>query len=170
MAARKVYVLDTTAILATQLEPGSAERVTVQEVVDEVVYGGLAPERLSMALSRKVLKLKKPSKQVVELVASKAREKGEFGRLSKTDILLLAAAAELSEEGGEVVVVSDDYSVQNMALALGLQVLGIARQPIKEVRSYIFRCTVCSETFTFSVPRCPACGGEVERVKSAAQR
>jgi hypothetical protein len=43
MAARKVYVLDTTAILATQLEPGKAELVTVQEVVDEVVYGGLAP-------------------------------------------------------------------------------------------------------------------------------
>jgi rRNA maturation endonuclease Nob1 len=87
MATRKVYVLDTTAILATQLEPGKAELVTVQEVVDEVVYGGLAPERLSMALSRKVLKLRKPSKQSVEEVSLKARERGELGRLSKTDIL-----------------------------------------------------------------------------------
>jgi UPF0271 protein len=170
MAARKVYVLDTTAILATQLEPGKAELATVQEVVDEVVYGGLAPERLSMALSRKVLKLRKPSKQSVEEVSLKARERGELGRLSKTDILLLAAAVEEKKEGCDVVVVSDDYSVQNMALYLGLQVLGVARQPIKEVREYVFRCSVCGKTHTRPAARCPDCGGELERVRAGDRR
>jgi UPF0271 protein len=170
MAARKVYVLDTTAILATQLEPGRAELVTVQEVVDEVVYGGLAPERLSMALSRKVLKLRKPSKQSVEEVSLKARERGELGRLSKTDILLLAAAVEEKKEGCDVVVVSDDYSVQNMALYLGLQVLGVARQPIKEVREYVFRCSVCGKTHTRPAARCPDCGGVLERVRAGDRR
>ncbi|MEM4287448.1 MAG: NOB1 family endonuclease [Candidatus Caldarchaeum sp.] len=170
MEGRKVYVLDTTAILATQLEPGAAELVTVQDVVEEVVYGGLAPQRLATALAKNVVRVRKPSKQSVEKVSSAAVATGDLPKLSKADINLLAAACDEQSEGKRVVVLSDDYSLQNTALTLGLEVAGIARMPVRSLRKWSGQCKVCGKVFDKLVKACPVCGGEVVRRVKAADR
>ncbi len=163
MASCRVYVLDTTAILAVQLEPGPAELLTVQEVVDEVVYGGLAPQRLATAIAKNIVKIKKPSKQSIEKVFEAARRTGDLPKLSKADINLLAAAMDMLSEGFKVVVLSDDYNLQNTALKLGLEVSGIARQPIRTLREWVQRCLICGKVFEQYFDSCPVCGGEVVR-------
>ncbi|MEM4281749.1 MAG: NOB1 family endonuclease [Candidatus Caldarchaeum sp.] len=168
MGGRRVYVLDTTAILTAQLEPGPAELVTVQEVVDEVVYGGLAPQRLATALSKNVIRIRKPSKQSVEKVSGAALTTGDLPKLSKADINLLAAACDELAEGSRVVVLSDDYSLQNTALKLGLEVAGVARMPVRAFRLWSARCSVCGKVFEKPVKTCPVCGGEVVRRQKAA--
>ncbi|MCS6769565.1 MAG: NOB1 family endonuclease [Candidatus Caldarchaeum sp.] len=170
MAGRKVYALDTRAFLSVQLEPGPAELITVQEVVDEVLYGGLAPERLATALARQVVKLKKPSQSSVERVKVAAASTGDLPRLSKADVNLLAAAFDAFSEGASVVVLSDDYSLQNTALKLGLEVAGLARQPVKELREWISKCVVCGKVYGRAVGDvCPSCGGEVVRYVRASE-
>ncbi|MCS6785137.1 MAG: NOB1 family endonuclease [Candidatus Caldarchaeum sp.] len=164
MEGRRVFVLDTTAMLSAQFEPGPAEVVTVQEVVDEVLYGGLAPQRISTALSTQAIKLKRPSKSSLEKVRQTARETGDLPRLSKADLNLLAAAYDELVGGRDVVVVSDDYSLQNTALRLGLKVMGVGRNVVREVREWIYRCLVCGITYSTPLTRCVVCGGETDRV------
>lgn len=164
MAGRKVFVLDTTALLSAQFEPGPAELVTVQEAVDEVMYGGLAPQRVSTALSTQAVKLKKPSPQAIKQVEEAARKTGDLPKLSKTDLALLALAYEERVGGAEVVVVTDDYSLQNTALRLGLGIWGVGRETVREIREWVYRCLVCGKVYTRPVNRCRDCGGEVERI------
>ncbi|MEM4329185.1 MAG: NOB1 family endonuclease [Candidatus Caldarchaeum sp.] len=164
MAGRKVYALDTRAFLSVQLEPGPAELITVQEVVDEVLYGGLAPERLALALSKNVVKVVKPSRQALERVVSAAVSTGDRPKLSEADVSLLAAALDAKSAGAQVVVLSDDYSLQNTALKLGMEVAGLARQPVRDLREWRYTCSVCGKTFDNPVGDvCPVCGGEVSR-------
>lgn len=163
MENRRVYVLDTSALLSAQFEPGPVEIVTVQEVVDEVLYGGLAPQRISTALATQAIKLRKPSKESLSKVEAVARETGDSLKLSKTDFAVLAVAYEEKQMGKDVVVVSDDYSLQNTALKLGLNVSGVGREVVREVRQWVFRCMVCGKTYTKPVSRCGVCGGEVAR-------
>lgn len=164
MESRKVFVLDTTAMISAQFEPGPVELVTVQEVVDEVLYGGLAPQRIWTALSTQAVKLRKPSNKSVEKVREAALETGDLLRLSKADLSVLAAAYDEMLNGKDVVVVSDDYSLQNTALRLGLKVLGVGREVVREMREWVYRCLVCGKTYSRPVARCSVCGGETDRV------
>jgi len=163
MEKRKIYVLDTTAFLASFVEGGAARLVTVQEVVDEVEYGGLAPQRLETALSKGVVEVLKPSKEAVEDVVAAARRCGDLAKLSQSDIQLLAVASMLSTEN-DVTIVSDDYSVQNTALHLGIKVMGVARQPIRHMIKWVLRCSYCGKVYEGSWKRCPECGGELVRI------
>ncbi|MEM0440790.1 MAG: NOB1 family endonuclease [Candidatus Caldarchaeum sp.] len=164
MESRKVYVLDTTAIISAQFEPGPVEIVTVQEVVDEVLYGGLAPQRISTALSTQAVKLKKPSQEAVEKVRSVARETGDLPKLSKTDLAVLAVAVDEMDKGRDVYVLTDDYGLQNTALKLGLKVAGVRLGVVREIREWVFRCSVCGKIYKTPVSRCVDCGGEVGRI------
>lgn len=164
MESRKVYVLDTSAMISAQFEPGPVEIVTVQEVVDEVLYGGLAPQRISTALSTQAVKLKRPSQQAVEKVRLAARETGDLPKLSKADLAVLAVAVDELAKGGEVYVLTDDYGLQNTALKLGLKVAGVRLGVVREMREWVFRCMVCGKVYRTPVNRCVECGGEVGRI------
>lgn len=164
MENRKVFVLDTTALLSTQFEPGPVELITVQEVVDEVLYGGLALERISAALSTHTIKLKKPTRSSLEMVRLTARDTGDLPKLSKADLMVLAAAFDEFVAGNDVVVVSDDFSLQNTALRLGLKVIGVGRNVVREMREWAYRCHVCGKIYSRPVTRCSICGGETDRI------
>jgi len=71
------------------------------------------------ALSLGRLRVRKPGEQWLRMIAERVRSIDPRGRLSETDLEVLALAYELVEEGFEVVVVSDDYLVQKAAVVIG---------------------------------------------------
>jgi endoribonuclease Nob1 len=99
-----------------------------------------------------------PEEAVVGRVERAARESGDAGELSETDIKLVAAAFEL-----DATLVTDDYAMQNVADRLDVRVEFIAQEGITEAREWEFQCQGCGRTFDERKDRCPICGSGLAR-------
>lgn len=116
------------------------------------------------AISGGKITVLEPEKDDVEHVRKVAATTGDLGRLSPTDVDVLAITRKLLREGCEVVVVTDDRAVQNVALHLGAKVEGVKRPPMKKRRRYTYVCPACG--YRSDKPgTCPICGTELKRVK-----
>ena len=108
------------------------------------------------ALLASGLSIQSPAGESLGRVDRAAGETGDASRLSAADRDLLALAL-----GAGATVVSDDYAVQNVALALGLGVRGILQRKAG-ARKWKFRCPGCHRRFA-SAGTCPECGSPLKR-------
>jgi UPF0271 protein len=58
-------------------------------------------------------------------------------------------------------IMTDDYSIQNMATHMGLSVEPVSEKGITEERRWTYRCKGCRRTFDKNMDECPICGSEV---------
>lgn len=116
--------------------------------------------RIFEYLKEKGLKILKPSNENMERVEELAREGGEERRLSLTDKELLALALEL-KENDDVIVVTDDYSMQNLADFFGIEYIGISQKGISKRFVWRYRCEGCEKVFKRYVASCPVCGSSL---------
>jgi rRNA maturation endonuclease Nob1 len=72
-----------------------------------------------------------PSQKFLDNVKASASELGDSFRLSVADLQLLALASELKAEGFTPQLVSDDYSVQNVATQSDIDFFALATFGIK---------------------------------------
>jgi UPF0271 protein len=98
-------------------------------------------------------------------VRKAAEEGGEGSRLSVADVDVLAVALEV---GGEIV--TDDYTVLNLARRMGIPSRTIQTKGITETYSFIPRCMGCGRFFEKRPPDCPVCGSPVKMVKDRSRR
>ncbi|HVM44977.1 MAG TPA: hypothetical protein VM582_03490 [Candidatus Thermoplasmatota archaeon] len=163
-AAPRPLVLDTSALLAGRpLGPGDATLVP-SAVAAELRPGGRDRRHLDMLLAA--------GARIVEAApADRARVRaaaevgGESGRLSEADVDVLAVALEV---GGEVV--TDDYTVLNLARRLAIPTRTIQTRGISEEYRFVPRCTGCGRFYEKMLPDCPVCGSALKMVKDRARR
>ena len=96
-----------------------------------------------------------PSGASVDAVRAAAAGTGDDVRLSNADVDLLALASDL-----EALLVSEDYSVQNIAEVLSIRWTSVGK-PITEVRKWRYRCKGCLKVFAERHDDCPVCGSEL---------
>ncbi len=99
-----------------------------------------------------------PDTMAIERVERAARDSGDFGELSETDVRLLAAAIEL-----DATLVTDDYAMQNVAEQLSIGIDSIDQEGITEERDWEFQCVGCGRVYDDDPERCPVCGSECTR-------
>ena len=150
-------VLDASALLSGASFDG--ELYTTPEAVGEVRRLGSTPQ-LDAVLATKV-RVVSPANESIEGIDAVARETGDVARLSPTDRGLLALAREL---GGTVL--TDDYSIQNVASRLGIPYEGILERGIREVVRWRYRCTGCGKFFEKPTKECPVCGARVKTTRA----
>jgi UPF0271 protein len=152
------FVLDATAIRSGISIDGSGIWFTTPSVMGEVERGKAARDlELREGLHLEVL----GPKNVFIIEVIKASEKtGDTARLSETDIEVLALALELG-----AILVTDDYSVQNVAECLGVQYQGSVNPGIKEVFSWTFRCTGCGRYYEEFANSCEICGSAIKMIR-----
>jgi len=123
------------------------------------------------ALHRKQLALRDPSAFLLQKIRQEAEEKG-FSRLSPPDLEILALARELHEQGKEILVLTDDYSIQNFLLAWHIPFQGISEKGVKGKITFEIRCTGCGKKFPSAHPpaSCGDCGAPLERKRSPGPR
>ena len=102
------------------------------------------------------LKIESPLKNDVDIVTEKSKSTGDYLRLSKADISLLAKALEV---GGTLV--TDDYSIQNVAALLGIETQNIQQARIQQILTWGRRCVGCGRLWVTETT-CPVCGSEVK--------
>jgi len=98
-----------------------------------------------------------PSDENLKAVQDGARRTGDDARLSKADIEVLALALELG-----LPILTDDYSIQNLAHHMGIRFLPIREKGIKEELHWSYRCVGCRRSFDEKVDECPVCGSKVK--------
>ena len=147
----RVYVLDSNAIF--QRKAVYENMITVPEVVSEIL-----DENSSIYFNVKGLKVESASDKSTNIVKEVSSKTGDIYRLSETDLKVLAKALDEKEKGNDVVLVTDDYSIQNVAMALGIKFETVVRQGISKGFKWVRVCKGCGRKIDSEI--CPICGSE----------
>lgn len=151
------YVIDS-AFFLSGLDPSALEgECFITPEIRGEVKKGFSARRMAYFMDSGALKMASPGKDWVKRVMEKAEEIGEVRRLSEADVSILALAMELS-----ATIITDDYSVQNMARILGISYLTVNERGIEKVWTWKYRCTGCGRFFSESYERCPICGSQIK--------
>jgi len=156
-------ILDSSAFIQG-LDPQNEAAYTVPLVVGELRDGFIAARLRSMESAGR-LKVVEPEEIYLGVVEDESLRMGESHALSATDKQVLALGLQLRDTMLEPVIVSDDYSVQNMAEALGLRHRGLATPGIKRQFTWTLYCPGCRREYAGPQPDgvCPICGTELKR-------
>lgn len=159
-----LYVLDTSLLLAGRDPPRDGTWATTPEAAAEVSPGGRDARRFEDWRSLG-LEIRSGGPAALDAVADAAMAAGNLGRLSEADQSLLALAKELG-----AVLVTDDYTMQDIAQRLDIHFLGVNQDGITGSKQWQPRCTGCGRWFEAPQKRdeCPICGSPVkDRVRNA---
>jgi len=163
---KRVIVLDTSAFLAG-FDPFSLseEQVTVPKVEEEIRKNSMIWVRFKTALENGKLKVKAPSEEFLNKVKASSTKVGDSFLLSETDSQLLALALELKATGYAPQIVTDDYSIQNVATQLRIEFLALTTFGIKRLLEWIRYCPACHREYpaNCSSKVCLFCGTELKR-------
>lgn len=162
----RTFLLDTSAfILGFEHSEMGAEYYTVPSVQEELRGSRLPKIRLEAAIQTGSLKLQSPEGKYIEETEAAAAELGETDALSQTDGELLALGVQLRDKGRNPIIITDDYSVQNMADFLGLEYGSLATSGIKSRFNWVIYCPGCYKSFSGVKPggNCPICGVALRR-------
>jgi endoribonuclease Nob1 len=121
--------------------------------------------RFDMAVENGKLKLRAPEQKSIEQIKACATSVGDAFYLSQTDIDVLALALEAKTAGDSPLIVTDDYSIQNVATKLGLNYVSLATFGIKKLLTWIRYCPACHRKYPANgkAKVCVVCGTELKR-------
>jgi len=159
-------VLDTSAFVAG-FDPFSVreEQIAPPKVEEEVKRNAMTLLRFSMAVENGRLKIFAPSQEFMNKVKASATSVGDSFFLSETDKQVLALAMEIKARGDTPQIVTDDYSIQNVAKQLGLEYVSLVTFGIKRLLTWIRYCPACHRTYpaNFKTKECTICGTALKR-------
>jgi len=159
-------VLDTSAFLAG-FDPFSVneEQATVPNVEEEIRTNSMTWVRFKTAVENGKLKVKEPSEEFLNRVKASATKVGDSFFLSETDMQILALALELKAAGYNPQVVTDDYSIQNVATQIGIEFVSLATFGIRRLLEWVRYCPACHREYPsdYDFTKCAVCGTALKR-------
>jgi len=159
-----VIVLDTSAFLAGY-DPfaQSDEQVTTPKVEEEILRNSMIKMRFQTAVESGKVKIQTPNQD--SAAKAQATKIGDTFKLSETDMQLLSLAVELKEQGYTPKIITDDYSIQNVAKQLAIETTALATHGIKRLLEWIRYCPACYRQYPADskFKECQVCGTELKR-------
>jgi len=159
-----IYIIDTSAVLSGKPLPVDQQECwTVEEINAEFSEGG-SSWRMFQYLLEKGLSLHRPSDSAIKKVKSIIQKMGETKRLSIADQSVLALAIDVKNMMKKPVILTDDYSIQNIASVLKVQFQSISQKGITKTFKWIRRCRGCGRVLSADESICPICGSTAKYV------
>jgi UPF0271 protein len=162
----KVFVLDTSAFISG-FDPLTAqeEQYTVPEVRNELVADSMNVVRFNAAVESGKLTIRSPESSVLDEVKEASRKVGDIRYLSEADLQVLALALELKGNGLAPLIVTDDYSIQNVANKIGIDFTSLITFGIKVRIKWTLYCPGCYRKYLpdYKYETCEVCGTEIKR-------
>jgi UPF0271 protein len=163
---KKAVVLDTSALIAG-FDPLSieGEHYTVPKVKDEIAENSMADVRFKIAVENGKLRVRIPNEISLSKIKASATIVGDTFFLSETDLQVLALALELKTEGYTPLIVTDDYSIQNVANQVGIEFASLATYGIRRRLHWIRYCPACHRKYPADSKQktCEVCGTPLKR-------
>jgi UPF0271 protein len=137
----------------------------VPKVEEEIKGNSMTWVRFKTAVENGKLKVKAPSEEYWNKVKASANKVGDSFFLSETDLQLLALALELKAEGCTSQIITDDYSIQNVATQMGIEFVSLATLGIRRLLEWIRYCPACHRKYPadYNSTICPVCGTTLKR-------
>lgn len=161
------YILDASAFI-NGFEITSDRNFTVPEITDELKD---FKSRLNFdeAVNAGLLSVQDVHFQYILSVNNIISSTGDNLRLSVPDVKLIALAYMMSENGENVKVITDDYSIQNTLKVMDIPFSGVLTEGIKGIYHWKKVCQGCKKEFDDDYPfdDCDVCGSEIfkKRIK-----
>ena len=155
----KKRLLDTSVINRSELDYSDGGYVTTNKVLSEV-RDETAKSVLESAIVGGLIEVEEPGSGFIKKVGEKAGETGDLQRLSDTDLELVALALEK-----KYLLLSDDYSIQNMCKHLGIEYGGGVHEGISKKLKWFMVCEGCGRKIPYdaSMKECSVCGSEYRK-------
>ena len=158
----KIYILDTSAILSGKsINLNDGEILTTTGVTKEITPGGKDYFLYQVLLEKKLI-IHSPTKDSIKKVDDVSLQTGDSSRLSYVDKEILALALDVKNDGKKPVIITDDYSIQNIAYTLKIEYIGINQQEITRKFKWIYQCRGCGKKFKENISTCPVCGDKTK--------
>jgi UPF0271 protein len=137
----------------------------VPKVCDEIKNNSMSRVRFNMAIESSKVKIKMPQGEYSNKIRGSASKVGDSYLLSETDIQLLALALELKSQGWQPEIVTDDYSIQNVAKQNSIKFYALANLGIQRILEWTRYCPACHREYPInnSFNTCQVCGTELKR-------
>ncbi len=168
-----IFVFDTNIfLLGTNINVINGLIYTTPSILDEIrVEKYLEKNRnilniIEAAISNKKLVIKQPSYKFVQIIEDQSLITGDVRALSKADKELLALALELlNTENQEVIVYTNDYSMENVCMQLNIPYSPLKKEGIKHKIVWQVYCPFCKTTREVEQYNnlCEICGSKLVR-------
>jgi len=163
---RRVIVLDTSAFIAG-FDPLAVpeKQYTVPEVKKELIAGSMPWMRFNAAIENRKLTIRNPKSSVLQEILEASRKVGDMRYLSEADLQVLALALELKGRGLSPLIITDDYSIQNVANKIDVEFTSLLTFGIKFRFKWILYCPACYRKYPpdYKFNICEVCGTTLKR-------
>ncbi|WP_455368014.1 NOB1 family endonuclease [[Eubacterium] cellulosolvens] len=167
---KPVLILDTSAFIEG-ITPSQFDlpSFTSPLVIEELRKKGLSVQRIIVSQESGKLEVIRPAKASLDYVQNVCQELGEY-ILSKTDKDIIALALELRKGSALPLIISDDFSVQNVSKYLQINYVSLANRGIQKLLGWTLYCPACYRRYRQDdVGVCIVCGTPLKR-KPSKQR
>jgi len=138
---------------------------TVPAVRQELVSNSMVYTRFKAAIESGKLLVKAPSDVFLGRVKESSKAVGDVLFLSDVDKQVLALALELKNSGRSPLIVTDDYSIQNVANQLDLKFVPLMTFGIRYRLNWTIYCPACRREYPadYKPKTCQTCGTGLKR-------
>ena len=135
------------------------------EVKKELIAGSMPWMRFNAAIENRKLTVRSPKNSVFQEIQEASRKVGDMRYLSEADLQVLALALELKGRGLSPLIVTDDYSIQNVANKIDVKFTSLMTFGIKFRFKWILYCPACFRKYPsdYKFKSCEVCGTELKR-------
>jgi len=162
-SSKVIYVLDTSALIVGLGHAAGKEAVTCKDILEEARHGEVVKIRAIVA-EESGIKIIEPEEEYIEKIRLEADKIGELTEFSIADLKLLALALQLLDSGKNPIILTSDYSIQNLAKILGIEVEPVLHPGVRKTIRWAAYCPVCGwRGGVFRGGYCPRCGSRLKR-------
>ena len=163
----QIYILDTSALLSVQqvltffsdTANSSNTFLTTSAIISEL-KDQISKLRVESMISSQALFVKEVDIKSLHYIDDYCKRIGNFDRLSSQDrsVLSLAWQEKQQNPNFDVIVLSDDYEIQNTAKIIKLHFKSVKTKGISYSAKFKKYCTACGELLSEEDTFCPECG------------
>ncbi len=159
-------MLDTSAFIAG-FDPLSVNdmQYSVPSVRKELAPNSMPMVRFSAAVENRRLRVRSPKPAFLAEVREASKNVGDVLYLSEADLDVLALALELKALGHHTLIVTDDYSIQNVADQIEVDFTSLMTYGIRFRFNWILYCPACYKKYPsdYKFKVCEVCGTKLKR-------
>lgn len=121
--------------------------------------------RFNAAVENRKLRVRTPKISFLRKAREASEKVGDVRYLSEADMQVLALALELKSLGLDPIIVTDDYSIQNVANQIGVNFTSLMTYGIRFRFDWILYCPACHRKYlsNYKFKSCKVCGTELKR-------
>jgi UPF0271 protein len=150
-------VLDATSFYAGVPFSSQEQSFTTPLVFEEIKHIKKNHGAVQTLIDLGRLNIIAPEKKFTSMILEKANQTGDLPSLSKEDVSVLALCIQIDGE-----LITDDYTVSNVAKHLDLKVIPIMTKGISKILDSAYFCPACDK-ISKKMSNCPICGSKLKR-------